>query len=65
MKLVPKIMVVAGTRPEIIKFAPVLGALDSRGIDCRFILSDQHCDHELTTIFMREAPFKQNKANCK
>jgi UDP-N-acetylglucosamine 2-epimerase (non-hydrolysing) len=42
----PRVLVVAGTRPEGIKLAPVLHALRARGaeVDARFALTGQHTD---------------------
>jgi UDP-N-acetylglucosamine 2-epimerase (non-hydrolysing) len=48
------IMVVAGTRPEIIKLAPVLKWLESLGIEYIFVWSGQHYDYELSKIFFEE-----------
>jgi UDP-N-acetylglucosamine 2-epimerase (non-hydrolysing) len=42
----PRVLVVAGTRPEGIKLAPVLAALHARSeeVDARFALTGQHTD---------------------
>jgi len=48
------IMVIAGTRPEIIKLAPVLKWLESLGIEYIFVWSGQHYDYELSKIFFEE-----------
>jgi len=49
-----RIAVVAGTRPEIIKLAPVLWELRGRGLDYVFIWSGQHYDYEMSRVFMEE-----------
>lgn len=46
--------VVVGTRPEIIKMAPVIFELEKRGIDYIFIHTGQHYDYELSTQFISE-----------
>jgi UDP-N-acetylglucosamine 2-epimerase (non-hydrolysing) len=48
------IMVIAGTRPEIIKLAPVLKWLESLSIEYIFVWSGQHYDYELSKIFFEE-----------
>ncbi len=45
------IMIVAGTRPEAIKLAPVFWGLDKLGIDYVFVWSGQHYDYEMSRIF--------------
>jgi len=51
----PRIVVVAGTRPEIIKMAPVIRAFEGRN-EARlfFILSGQHYDYEMSQAFIEE-----------
>jgi UDP-N-acetylglucosamine 2-epimerase len=44
-------MVVAGTRPEAIKLAPVIWWLDRLGIDYVSVWSGQHYDYEMSNIF--------------
>jgi len=48
------IVVVVGTRPEIIKMAPVVKELEKRGIDFIFIHTGQHYDYEMSKIFLEE-----------
>jgi len=43
-----KYVVIAGTRPEIIKVAPIIRSLQSSGIEFSFILTGQHYDHKLS-----------------
>ena len=46
-----KILVPLGTRPEIIKLAPVVSALAERGVGVRTVATGQHHDPELTDAF--------------
>ena len=48
------LMVVVGTRPEIIKMAPVIKELEKRGADFVFIHTGQHYDYEMSKIFLEE-----------
>jgi UDP-N-acetylglucosamine 2-epimerase (non-hydrolysing) len=43
-----KYFVIAGTRPEIIKVAPVIMYLKTLRLDFSFVLTGQHYDHELS-----------------
>ncbi|MEM0172806.1 MAG: UDP-N-acetylglucosamine 2-epimerase (non-hydrolyzing) [Nitrososphaerota archaeon] len=47
-------MIVAGTRPEVIKLAPVVKRLQQLGIDYIFVWSGQHYDYLLSRVFFRE-----------
>lgn len=47
----PDLLVPLGTRPEIVKLAPVLHALSRRGRSVRIVATGQHYDPALTTIF--------------
>ena len=75
-KLSMKIAFIFGTRPEIIKVAPVIRECINRGIDFITIHSGQHYSYELDKIFFEElrlppsdynlnikstAPFKQGE----
>jgi len=51
---VKPVIVVAGTRPEIIKMAPVLRALRKREIPRVFVHCGQHYDHEMAQQFIEE-----------
>ncbi len=46
--------VVLGTRPEIIKCAPVIFEAKRRGIDCRIIHTGQHYSPEMDRSFFKE-----------
>jgi UDP-N-acetylglucosamine 2-epimerase (non-hydrolysing) len=48
------IVVVVGTRPEIIKMAPIIRELEKRGIDYAFIHTGQHYDYEMSQVFLEE-----------
>ncbi|MCK5024255.1 MAG: UDP-N-acetylglucosamine 2-epimerase (non-hydrolyzing) [Thermoplasmata archaeon] len=48
------IAIVLGTRPELIKMAPVLFALEDMGEDVIFIHSGQHYDDSLSESFIRD-----------
>ena len=48
------IMIVAGTRPEIIKLAPVIKWLEKLGEEYIFVWSGQHYDYELSRIFFEQ-----------
>lgn len=43
-----------GTRPEIIKMAPIVRELGKRGVDFLFIHSGQHYDYELSLMFIEQ-----------
>ena len=43
--------VVLGTRPEIIKMAPVVEALKAKGMDYRIVHTGQHYDKNLSEDF--------------
>ena len=45
-----KIAVVIGTRPEIIKMAPVVRACQARGVPCVLIHTGQHYSFELDDV---------------
>jgi len=47
-------LLVAGTRPELIKIFPVLEALSSKGHEAIFAYSGQHYDHNLSEEFIEE-----------
>lgn len=48
------VMVVAGTRPEAIKLAPVIKWLEKLGVEYVFVWSGQHYDYELSGIFFEQ-----------
>jgi UDP-N-acetylglucosamine 2-epimerase (non-hydrolysing) len=48
------LLIIAGTRPEIIKLTPVMEWLDRLGVEYVFVWSGQHYDYELSEIFFEE-----------
>jgi UDP-N-acetylglucosamine 2-epimerase (non-hydrolysing) len=48
------IMIIAGTRPEVIKIAPVIWWLDRQGVNYNFVWSGQHYDYEMSQIFFEQ-----------
>jgi UDP-N-acetylglucosamine 2-epimerase (non-hydrolysing) len=47
-----KIGIIVGTRPEIIKMAPVIRECENRGISYFIIHSNQHYSREMDSIFL-------------
>jgi UDP-N-acetylglucosamine 2-epimerase (non-hydrolysing) len=47
-------MLVAGTRPEAIKLAPVFWWLEKIGVDYVFLWSGQHYDYEMSRVFFEQ-----------
>ena len=60
-----KFAVVVGTRPEIIKLAPVVKELQRRAIDFILIHSNQHYSRELDGIFFDELKLPKPDYNLK
>jgi UDP-N-acetylglucosamine 2-epimerase (non-hydrolysing) len=48
------ISIVVGTRPEIIKMAPVMRELEKKRVPFTFILSGQHYDYEMSMGFIHD-----------
>jgi len=48
------VMIVAGTRPEAIKLAPVFWWLEKIGVDYVFVWSGQHYDYEMSRVFFEQ-----------
>ncbi len=48
------VAVIVGTRPEIIKMAPVIKELSRSGLSYTFILTGQHYDYEMSSRFVVE-----------
>jgi UDP-N-acetylglucosamine 2-epimerase (non-hydrolysing) len=57
------LLIVAGTRPEIIKLTPVMKWLDRFGVEYVFIWSGQHYDYKLSKIFFEEFEIPDPHAN--
>lgn len=49
-----EVAVVVGTRPEIVKMAPVVLALRDRGVPCALLHTGQHYDREMSEVFLEE-----------
>lgn len=54
-----KLLISAGTRPEIIKLFPIMKELNRRGIDYVFVWTGQHYDKNLFEIFLKEFDLKK------
>ncbi|MFQ5837991.1 MAG: non-hydrolyzing UDP-N-acetylglucosamine 2-epimerase [Thermoplasmata archaeon] len=48
------VSVVIGTRPEIVKMAPIVLALNEAGVPCSLVHTGQHYDRELSEVFLDE-----------
>ncbi|MFX1417051.1 MAG: UDP-N-acetylglucosamine 2-epimerase, partial [Promethearchaeota archaeon] len=46
------VVLVTGTRPQIVKSAPVIKAIEDAGISLMFIHTGQHYDYELSGAFI-------------
>ena len=49
-----KVSIVLGTRPQIIKSAPVYHAFVQNGIECDIVNTGQHYDYEMNKVFFKE-----------
>lgn len=49
-----RVSIVLGTRPQIIKSAPVYEALKQRGVQCEIVNTGQHYDYEMNRQFFSE-----------
>ena len=58
-----KIATIIGTRPEIIKMAPVLDEMEKMGIDNILIHTGQHYDHEMSQQFFQDLKIKKPDYN--
>jgi UDP-N-acetylglucosamine 2-epimerase (non-hydrolysing) len=54
VKLMKTVMVVAGTRPEIIKMAPIIRALEKSKIPSTFVHCGQHYDYDMSQKFIED-----------
>ncbi|MDG7006930.1 MAG: UDP-N-acetylglucosamine 2-epimerase (non-hydrolyzing) [Nitrososphaerota archaeon] len=46
--------IIVGTRPQIIKSAPVYHAFVEKGIECDIVNTGQHYDYEMNKVFFKE-----------
>ena len=58
-----KIAVIIGTRPEIIKMAPVIDEIEQRNIEYILIHTGQHYDHEMSDQFFLDLELKKPDYN--
>jgi len=49
-----KVSMILGTRPQIIKSAPVYAAFRRRGVECEIVNTGQHYDYEMNRQFFTE-----------
>lgn len=56
-----RIAVVIGTRPEIIKMAPIIKALGKRGADFFIIHTGQHYSYKMDDVFIKQLELPQAK----
>ncbi|MEM3874324.1 MAG: UDP-N-acetylglucosamine 2-epimerase (non-hydrolyzing) [Candidatus Bathyarchaeia archaeon] len=59
------LMVVVGTRPEIIKMAPVIRALQKSEMPFTFVHCGQHYDNNMSQQFIKELELPKPDHNCK
>jgi len=62
---VTDVAIVVGTRPEIIKMAPVIRALKERDEDFVFVHTGQHYDYEMSRCFIEELELPEPKYGLK
>lgn len=58
-----KIAVIIGTRPEIIKMAPVIDEMEKRNMDYILIHTGQHYDHEMSDQFFLDLELRKPDFN--
>ncbi len=58
-----KYMIVLGTRPEIIKFSPVIRELISRDMDFEILHTNQHYSYEMDQLFFEELELPPSAIN--
>lgn len=49
-----KVVIILGTRPQIIKSAPLVGAFAKKGVECTIVNTGQHYDYEMNRAFFSE-----------
>ncbi len=54
-----KLLVVASTRPELIKLSPVMRELDKKGVEYKFITTGQHYDLQLFGTFIKDLRLRE------
>lgn len=63
--MLPKIAVTLGTRPEIIKMAPVIRELEIRGADFFILHTGQHYSYNLDGVFFEQLKLAPPKYNVR
>lgn len=58
-----KVGIVLGTRPEIIKFAPIIRECEKRGTNCFIVHTGQHYDYNMDKVFFEDLKLPQPKYN--
>lgn len=62
--MVIDVMVIVGTRPEIIKMSPVIRAIQrDSDLNLLFVHSGQHYDYELSRLIIRELKLPEPDVN--
>ena len=60
-----KISIILGTRPEIIKFSPIIRECEHLGLDCFIMHSGQHYSHNMDAVFFEQLDLPKPKYNLK
>jgi len=60
-----KVAIVLGTRPEIIKMAPIVRQLEEKGLDFFILHTGQHYSYNLDQVFFEQLRLPQPKYNLK
>jgi len=58
-----KVCIILGTRPEIIKFAPIIRECEKRGTDYFIVHTGQHYDYNMDKVFFEDLKLPQAKYN--
>ena len=58
-----KVVIIVGTRPQIIKSAPVFKAFERTSVDCSIINTGQHYDYEMNRSFFEELHLPEPETN--
>src|SRR3989344_1137081 len=58
-----KVCIVLGTRPEIIKMAPIIRECEKRGTDYFIVHTGQHYDYNMDKVFFEDLKLPQPKYN--
>ncbi len=58
-----KVSIILGTRPQIIKSAPVYEAFRSKGVECEIVNTGQHYDYEMNRQFFGELKLPEPSAD--